>query len=50
MPEELRRRIARVAVASLLVASSLVVVGRAQTDVPGTSLDPQNFRSTEVGI
>jgi mono/diheme cytochrome c family protein len=49
MPEELRRRIARVAVASLLVASSLVVVGRAQTDVQGTSLDPQNFVQIDRG-
>ena len=49
MPEELARRIARVAVASLLVASSLVAVGRAQTDVQGTSLDPQNFVQIERG-
>ena len=49
MPEELPRRIARVAFASLLVASSLVAVGRAQTDVQGTSLDPQNFVQIERG-
>ena len=49
MPEELARRVARVAVASLLVASSLVAVGHAQTDVQGTSLDPQNFVQIERG-
>ena len=49
MSEELARRIARVAVASLLGASSLVAVGRAQTDLQGTSLDPQNFVQIERG-
>jgi mono/diheme cytochrome c family protein len=49
MPEELPRRIARFAVASLLAASSLVAVGRAQTDVQGTSLDPQDFVQIERG-
>ena len=49
MPKELARRVERVAVASLLVASSLVAVGHAQTDVQGTSLDPQNFVQIERG-
>ncbi len=49
MPEELARRTAGVAVASLLVAFNLVAVGRAQTDVQGTSLDPQNFVQIERG-
>ena len=49
MPEELARRIARVAAASLVAASSLVAVGRAQTDLQGTSLDPQNFVQIERG-
>jgi mono/diheme cytochrome c family protein len=49
MPEDVARRIARVAVASLVVASSLVAVGRAQTDVQGTSLDPQDFVQIERG-
>ena len=49
MPEKRARRIARVAVVSLAVASSLVAVGRAQTDVQGTSLDPQNFVQIERG-
>jgi mono/diheme cytochrome c family protein len=48
MPEELARRIARVAVASLVVASGLVA-GRAQTEGQGTSLDPQNFVQIERG-
>ena len=49
MPKELARRVERVAVAALLVASSLVAVGHAQTDVQGTSLDPQNFVQIERG-
>jgi mono/diheme cytochrome c family protein len=43
MREELAHRIASVAVASLIAASSLVAAGRAQTNPTGTSLDPQNF-------
>ena len=49
MPEELARRIACVAVAPLVVASGLVAVGRAQTNEPGTRLDPQNFVQIERG-
>ena len=49
MLEELPRRIARVAVALLLAASGLVAVGRAQTDVQGTSLDPQDSVQIERG-
>ena len=49
MPEELPRRIACVAVASFVVASSLVAVGRAQTNKQGTNLDPQNFVQIERG-
>ena len=49
MREDLARRIASVAVASLVVASSLVAVGRAQTNPTGTSLDPQNFDQIERG-
>jgi mono/diheme cytochrome c family protein len=49
MPDELARRIARVAAVSLVVASCLVAVGRAQTEVQGTSLDPQNFVQIEQG-
>jgi mono/diheme cytochrome c family protein len=49
MPEDVARRIAGVAVASLVVVSSLVAVGRAQTDVQGTSLDPQDFVQIERG-
>ena len=49
MPKELARRVEKVAVAALLVASSLVAVGHAQTDVQGTSLDPQNFVQIERG-
>jgi mono/diheme cytochrome c family protein len=49
MREDLARRIASVAVASLVVASSLVAVGRAQTNQNGTSLDPQNFDEIERG-
>ena len=46
MREDLARRIAVVAVASLVAASSLVAVGRAQTRA---SLDPQNFDQIERG-
>ena len=49
MPEDVARRIARIAVTSLLALSGLVAVGRAQTDVQGTSLDPQNFVQIERG-
>src|SRR5271165_1524110 len=49
MPEEPGRRIASFAATSLVVASSLVSVGRAQTDSQGTSLDPQNFVQIERG-
>jgi mono/diheme cytochrome c family protein len=43
MPEQLARRIASVAIASVVVAASLVGPSRAQTNKVGTSLDPQNF-------
>ena len=49
MPEEFTRRIAGVAVASLVVAASVIAVGHAQTDQMGTSLDPQNFTQIERG-
>jgi mono/diheme cytochrome c family protein len=50
MPEQRACGIARVAVASLVVASSLVAVGRAQTnEQEGTRLDPQNFVQIERG-
>jgi mono/diheme cytochrome c family protein len=49
MPEDVARRVARVAIASLVVGSSLFAVGRAQTDVQGTSLDPQDFVQIERG-
>jgi mono/diheme cytochrome c family protein len=49
MSEERARRIASVVVAWLVVASSLVAVGRAQTNQYGTSLDPQNFVQIERG-
>ncbi|MBV8797189.1 MAG: c-type cytochrome, partial [Hyphomicrobiales bacterium] len=48
MPEKLVRRIAGAAIASLILASSLVAPGRAQDKV-GTSLDPQNFGQIERG-
>jgi mono/diheme cytochrome c family protein len=43
------RRIAGAAIASLIVASSLVGPSRAQTSKVGTSLDPQNFGQIERG-
>ena len=49
MPEEFARRVAGVAAASLVLAASLIAVGRAQTNEPGTSLDPQNFTQIERG-
>jgi mono/diheme cytochrome c family protein len=49
MREELARRIAVVAVASLVAGPGLVAVGRAQTNESGTSLDPQNFVQIERG-
>jgi mono/diheme cytochrome c family protein len=48
MREMLARWIAWVAIASLVVGSSLVAGARAQTKV-GTSLDPQNFGQIERG-
>ena len=42
-------RIVAVAIASLVVASSLVDASRAQTNKVGTSLDPQNFGQIERG-
>ena len=42
-------RIVAVAIASLVVASSLVDPSRAQTNKVGTSLDPQNFGQIERG-
>jgi mono/diheme cytochrome c family protein len=49
MPEPFARRIAGVAVASLVAAASAIAVGHAQTDQMGTSLDPQNFTQIERG-
>jgi mono/diheme cytochrome c family protein len=49
MPEEFARRIAGVAVASLVVAASAIAVAKAQTNQYGTSLDPQNFTQIEQG-
>ena len=49
MREKLARRIAGAAIASLILASSLVAAGRAQTNKVGTSLDPQNFGQIERG-
>ena len=49
MRELLARRIAGAAIASLILASSLVGSGRAQTNQVGTSLDPQNFGQIERG-
>ena len=48
MRELIARRIAGAAIASLILASSLVVAGRAQ-EKGGTSLDPQNFGQIERG-
>jgi mono/diheme cytochrome c family protein len=48
MREELARRIAAAAVASLILASSLAPPGRAQNKV-GTSLEPQDFVQIERG-
>jgi mono/diheme cytochrome c family protein len=42
-------RIAGVAIASLVVASSLIAAARAQTNKVGTNLDPQNFGQIERG-
>ena len=42
-------RIVAVAIASLVVASSLVDASRAQTNKVGTSLDPQNFGQIDRG-
>jgi mono/diheme cytochrome c family protein len=49
MPKGFARRIAGVAITSLVVASTLVAVGWAQTNESGTSLDPQNFVQIERG-
>src|SRR5580658_2585967 len=49
MREELARRIAVVAVASLVAGPGPVAVGRAQTNDSGTSLDPQDFVQIERG-
>ncbi len=48
MRERLARRIAGAAIASLILASSVVSAARAQEKV-GTSLDPQNFGQIERG-
>jgi mono/diheme cytochrome c family protein len=48
MRDQLARRIAGVAIASLILASSLVAPGRAQNKV-GTSLDPQDFGQIQRG-
>src|ERR1700722_18486978 len=49
MRKLIARRIAGAAIASLIVASSLVGPSRAQTNKFGTSLDPQNFGQIERG-
>jgi mono/diheme cytochrome c family protein len=49
MRELFAPRIAAVAIASLVVAASLVDPSRAQTNKVGTSLDPQNFGQIERG-
>ncbi len=49
MRELIARRIAGAAIASLVIASSLVGAGRAQLNKIGTSLDPQNFGQIESG-
>jgi mono/diheme cytochrome c family protein len=48
MRERTARRIAGAAIASLILASSLIASSRAQNKV-GTSLDPQNFGQIERG-
>ena len=48
MRELVARRIAGVAIASLMLALSLIAPGHAQNKV-GTSLDPQNFGQIERG-
>ena len=51
MREELARRIACVAVASLVVALGLVAVGRAQTNEPGRAWTRRtSIRSSEGDI
>jgi len=49
MRDLVARRIAGAAIASLILASSLVGPGRAQLNKVGTSLDPQNFGQIERG-
>ena len=49
MRERTARRIAGAAITSLILASSLVASGPAQTNKVGTSLDPQNFGQVERG-
>ena len=49
MREFIARRIAGAAIASLILASTLVGAGRAQLSKIGTSLDPQNFGQIERG-
>ena len=49
MREPIARRIAGAAIVAVVVASSLVAPGRAQTNAVGTSLDPQNFGQIERG-
>ena len=49
MRELLARRIAGAAIASLILASSLIAAARAQTNKVGTNLDPQNFGQIERG-
>ena len=49
MPKQFARRIAGTAIASLVLASGLVGLCRAQTNKVGTSLDPQDFGQIERG-
>ncbi len=49
MPEQRAPWIAGAAIAAVVVASSLVAPGHAQTNKVGTSLDPQNFGQIERG-
>ena len=49
MSDERARRIAGLAIVSLVVAFGAAAVGRAQTTESGSSLDPQNFGQIERG-
>jgi mono/diheme cytochrome c family protein len=49
MPKEFARRIAGVALASMIVAAGVIAVAGTQTNESGTSLDPQNFTQIERG-